>query len=90
MDQRELLLAGGLVAENLRLPFGAAAGLERRGRDLLDEMILLEPISDEIADGADLEPMRARKVHQIVEARHGAVLAHDLADDAAGVETGEP
>ncbi len=90
MNQRELLLAAGLVAEHLRLPFRAAARLERRGRDLLDEMILLEPIGDEIADRADLELMRAREVHQVVEAGHGAVLAHDLADDAAGVETGEP
>ena len=89
VDERELLFAARLVAEDLRLPLGAAARLEGRACDLLDEMVLLEPVGDEIADRADLEAVRPREIHQIVEAGHGPVLAHDLADDAAGVETGE-
>src|SRR5438045_1164395 len=52
-------------------------------------MVLLQPVGDEIADGADLEAVHPSEVHQVVEARHGAVLAHDLADDAAGVEARE-
>ena len=56
---------------------------------LLDQMILLQPIGDEVADGADLEAVGTGEIHQIVEAGHGPVLAHDLADDAAGIEAGE-
>ena len=52
-------------------------------------MVLLQPIGDEVADGADLEAVGAGEIHEIVEAGHGPVLAHDLADDAAGVEAGE-
>ncbi len=52
-------------------------------------MILLQPIGDEVADGADLEAVRAGEIHEIVEPRHAAVLAHDLADHPARVEAGE-
>ena len=61
VDQRELLLAGRLVAEDLRLPFGAAGRGEGGRRDPLDHVILLQAIGDEVADRADLEPvLRAR------------------------------
>src|SRR5690242_2542530 len=89
VDQRELLLAAGLVAEDLRLPFGAAARLEGCGRDFLDQMILLEPVGDEVADRADLETVSPGEVHQVFEAGHGPILAHDLADHTARVEAGE-
>ena len=52
-------------------------------------MILLQPVGDEVADGADLEAVGAREIHQVVEPGHGPVVAHDLADHAAGVEAGE-
>jgi 3,4-dihydroxy 2-butanone 4-phosphate synthase/GTP cyclohydrolase II len=32
----------------------------------------------------------AREVHEVVEARHASVVAHDLADDRARVEAGKP
>ena len=41
MNERELFLAAGLVAEDLGVPLGAAACLERCGRHPLDQMILL-------------------------------------------------
>ena len=90
MDQRQLLLAARLVAEHLRLPLRAAAGGEGAGRDSLDQMILLQAVGDEVADGPDLEAVRAREIHQVVEAGHGPVLAHDLADHSARVEAREP
>ena len=63
--------------------------VKRRLGDLLDEMVLLQAIGDEVADRADLEAVRAGEVDQIVQPRHGAVLAHDLADHAGGIEAGE-
>src|SRR5579884_222035 len=59
------------------------------GRDPLDEMILLQAVSNEIADGPDLQSMHAREFHEVVEPRHRTIFAHDLADDAAWIEPGE-
>ncbi len=72
----------GLVAEDLRLPLDAAIRLERRRGRALDHVVLLQPVGDQVADGADLETVRPREIHEVVEARHAAVVAHDLADDA--------
>ena len=52
-------------------------------------MILFQPVGDEVADRADLEPVRASEIHQVVEPGHRAVVAHDLADHRAGIEAGE-
>src|SRR5207244_1009100 len=67
----------------------AAAREHRACRHPLNQMILLQPVRDEIADRPDLEPMGAGEIGQIGEPGHGPVLAHDLADHAAGVEAGE-
>src|SRR3546814_11228007 len=48
------------------------------------------PIGDQIANGADLKTVRPGKRDEVRKARHGAVLIHDLADHARGVEAGEP
>src|SRR4029453_17488509 len=89
VHQHQLLFAARLVAEDLRLPLLAADRDKRAGRNTLDQMVLFQPISDEVSNGADLEAVRSREIHQIVEARHGAVFAHDLADHSAGIEAGE-
>ena len=47
------------------------AGGEGAGRDPLDQMVLLQPVGDEVADGADLEAVGAGEIHQIVEPGHG-------------------
>src|SRR3569623_542322 len=52
-------------------------------------MILLQPVGDKVTDAADLEAVGARELHEAVEAGHCAVVAHDLADDGAGIQTGE-
>ena len=88
VDERELLLAARSVAKHLRAPLGAARGGER-GCDALDQMILLQPVGDEVADGADLEPVGPGEIHEIVEPRHRPVVAHDLADHRARIEAGE-
>src|SRR5206468_8832937 len=84
-----LLLAARLVAEHLGLPRSAAAGVERADSDPLDEMILLEPIGDDVADGADLEPVGAREILEVAEPRHRTVVAHNFANDGARVEASE-
>src|SRR4051794_2631293 len=53
-------------------------------------MILLQPIGDEVADCANLETVSPSEVHQIIEAGHAAVVAHDLAYYSARVETRQP
>ena len=79
-----------LVAEDLGRPAAPLPAVERAVGDPLDQMVLLQAVGDEVADRADLEAVSAGEVHQIVEPRHRAVLAHDLADHAGGVEAGEP
>ena len=44
---------------------------------------------DEIGDGADFELVFLGKLHEIRLARHGAVVLHDLANDARRFETGK-
>src|SRR4029079_2791473 len=85
----ELLLPPRLVADPLRLPRRAAVGGEGTGRDPLDQMVLLQPVRDEVADGAGLQTVGTGEIHEVVEAGHGPVLAQNLADDARGVEAGE-
>ena len=41
------------------------------------------------AYGATLSLCFLRELHEIGLARHGAVVLHDLADDAGGLEPGE-
>jgi hypothetical protein len=53
-------------------------------------MVLLEAIGDQVADRADLEPVQLGEGDEVVQPRHGAVLAHDLADHSGRIETGEP
>ena len=71
------LLAARLVAEYLGLPLRATRRGERRGRNPLDEVILLEPVGDEVADCPYLQPVCPSEIHQVVETGHSAVLAQD-------------
>ena len=51
---------------------------------------MAEPVADQVLDGADLEAVALGEGDEVGHARHGAVVVHDLADDAGGVEPGEP
>ncbi len=44
---------------------------------------------DQIGDGAEFEIMPLRESHQIRQPGHGAVIVHDLADDAGGDKAGK-
>ena len=56
---------------------------------LLDDAVVLQAIADQVLDGADLEAVALGEGDQVRHARHGAVVVHDLADDAGRVEPGE-
>jgi hypothetical protein len=71
-------------------PLAAVIALEAALAQPFDEVIIAHPVSDEIADRADLQVMLAREADEIVEAGHGAVLVHDLADHPRGVEASQP
>ena len=45
--------------------------------------------SDEVGDGADLETVELGEGHQFRQARHRAVVVHDLADDSGGIQAGK-
>ena len=55
----------------------------------LDEPLVLAAVGDEVFDGGDFEVVLNRKLHQVGEAGHGAVVVHDFAADASRLEPGE-
>jgi hypothetical protein len=69
-DQCDLFGAHCLVEEALRCPGAAPTALESRFRRLLDDLVLLEPVGDQVADRADLEPVKLREGDEIVHPRH--------------------
>ena len=90
LHQRDRLVASRLVVKRHRLPLPAPARFERHFRLLLDQMVVAAAIGDQVTDRADLQIVELRERHQIVHPRHGAVLVHDLADHARGVEASQP
>ena len=49
----------------------------------------LQPVGDEVGDGADLQAVMLGEGHEIGQPGHGPVLVHDLADHAGRIETGQ-
>ena len=47
-------------------------------------------VADEFRHGEHLHIVRTAELDQVGNARHGAVVAHDFADDAGGNQAGEP
>ncbi len=88
--QRDQLVAGRLVAEGHRPPFAAPTAGEADFGGLFDQMVMLAAIGDQVADRADLQPVRLGEGDQIVHPRHRPVVLHDLADHARRVEPGKP
>ena len=58
--------------------------------DLLDQFFLRAPMLDEVGDGANFQAMFLGEPHQLRQSRHGAVVAHDFANDGDGPAAGEP
>ena len=73
-----------LVDMQIELPPAAVSTSAWR----LATKVVLQPVIDEVRDGADLQAVGGRSV-QVRHARHGAVVVHDLADDAGRVQPGQ-
>ena len=57
--------------------------------DALDEGLVLRAEGDEVGDGAEEEPVLRGERLDVRQARHRAVLAHDLAAEADGLQARE-
>ena len=68
---------------------GAGLGLDHAVGDALDRAFLAEPVTDEVRDRADGEPMHRGKALELGAARHRAVLVQDLDDHRGGLEARE-
>ena len=55
----------------------------------LDQLFAAAAILDQVEDGAELELVLFLELEQVGQARHGAVVLDDLAEDAGGIEAGE-
>ena len=54
------------------------------------QLLVAQPVLDQLCDGHDLEVVAAGEGDQVRHAGHGAVVVHDLADHAGRVQPGEP
>ncbi|QYU65973.1 DNA polymerase I [Leptolyngbya sp. 15MV] len=88
--EHDLFGLGRLVVERDRAPFAAPAAGEPRLVADLGQVVVLEAIGDQVADRADLQFVPPGEGDQVVHPRHAAILVHDLADHARGVEAGQP
>ena len=82
LDERDVhvLIDVILVATQ---PKSAVFGVHGLIVNPLHRALVLEPIADEVRDGADLQRMRLGKALEVGAARHGAVVVQDL-DDHGG------
>ena len=51
--------------------------------------LALQPVADDVGDREQHELVLPREAHELGAARHRAVVVHDLADDAGGLEPGQ-
>ena len=56
--------------------------------DLLDQRFVAAAVLDQVGDGADLQAVLGGEQLQVGQARHGAVVVHDLADHRGGRAAG--
>ncbi len=72
-----LLVDQRAVADNVEVAvLGRQVGL----RDPFDELLRAPPVLDQVGDGDHLEVVAAAVRDQVLDARHGPVVVHDLAD----------
>ena len=62
---------------------------QRFGFARRDEALVSQAVADEVGDGDHPEAVVGAEVVELRDAGHGAVVVHDFADDAAGVEAGQ-
>ena len=57
---------------------------------MMDQGVMTQAVLDQLSDGSDLEAVLDRELLQVRQPRHGAVVPHDLADDASWLEPSQP
>ena len=89
LDERQMLARLDRRLVDVQVEFAGAAVVDAGLGDGAHEMVVAQPVGDEILDGADLEAVPLREGDEVGHARHGAVVVHDLADDRRRIEPGE-
>ena len=87
-DQGDVAFAAvdfALVGDHAEL---AVAGLDAGLAGADDVALVAQAVADELGDGEDLEAVLAAEGDEVGNAGHRAVVAHDFADDAGGIEAG--
>ena len=70
-------------------PEVAKFGLNDAFGAAMDAVLMLQAVADEFGDGNHLQAVKQAELAELRHAGHGAILIHDFADDAGGVESGE-
>jgi len=89
MDERDVAFAAvdfALVGDHAEV---AVAGVDGALGGAGDVALVLQPVANEFGYGEHLEAVLGAELDQVWDAGHGAVVVHDFADDAGGIETGE-
>jgi len=89
LHQRNVVLAVGLRPVEVQ-PEVAIVRRHVDGLHALHQLLTRAPVLDEVRNRAKLQPMLARKRPQLGQARHRAVVVHDLADHARWVQASQP
>ncbi len=82
-------LAGQLLLERDRREL-AVLGRQPDGGAALDELLVAAAVLDEVGDGDHLQAVPLAVRDQVRDTGHRPVVVHDLADDAARIQAGEP
>ncbi len=88
VDQRQVLLAGdlGAVGVGLEVPVDRGQGGRRHA---LDQGLVGEAVADQVGHRDHRDVVLGGEAGELGHPRHGAVLVHDLADDARRLEPGQ-
>ena len=88
LDEGDVMLAVELVDEAVSAEIAVFGRQAHRG-DLLDQLFVAFAVALQILDGDEFYVVFFRQLKKLRRAHHGAVLAHDLAAQAALLETGQ-
>ncbi len=58
-------------------------------RHLAHQRLVAQPVADEVGDGDHEDAVLLGHLREVGHAGHGAVVVHDLADDAGGFKAGQ-
>ena len=73
-DERDVVLAGELLAERDRRELAVRGRQPHRGR-ALDELLRAPPVLDQVGDGDQLDAVPLAELDEVGDARHRPVLA---------------